>query len=62
MNVLRDLEDEDEIAEPSEEPAAAVDRATLAAELERVEGFVARARSLPNDAKARSFQRLSGWF
>jgi hypothetical protein len=56
MNVLRDLEDEDEIAEPSEEPAAAVDRATLAAELERVEGFVARARSLPNDAKARSFQ------
>jgi hypothetical protein len=56
MNVLRDLEDEDEIAEPSQEPAAAVDRATLAAELERVEGFVARARSLPNDAKARSFQ------
>jgi adenine-specific DNA-methyltransferase len=56
MNVLHDLEDEDEIAEPSEEPAAAVDRATLAAELERVEGFVARARSLPNDAKARSFQ------
>ena len=33
-----------------------IDRATLAAELVRVEGFVDRARSLPNDAKARSFQ------
>ena len=28
----------------------------FANELARVEGFVARARSLPNDAKARSFQ------
>jgi hypothetical protein len=56
INVLRDLEDEDEIEESSEEPAPPIDRATLAAELVRVEGFVARARSLPNDAKARSFQ------
>ena len=56
VNILRDLEDDDEIADPTEEPAAAVDLARLAAELERVEGFVARARSLPNDAKARSFQ------
>ena len=56
INVLRDLEDEDEIEESSEEPTPPIDRATLAAELVRVEGFVARARSLPNDAKARSFQ------
>ena len=56
INVLRDLEEEDEIEEPSEEPAPPVDRATLAAELVRVEGFIDRARSLPNDAKARSFQ------
>src|SRR5579864_3150375 len=57
-NVLRDLEDEDEdeVDEPSEEPAPQIDRAALAAELVRVKDFVARARSLPNDAKARSFQ------
>ena len=54
--VLSDLEDEDEIDEVSEEPTPVIDRATLAAELVRVEDFVARARSLPNDAKARSFQ------
>src|SRR5207253_2809773 len=56
INVLRDLEEEDESEEPSEESAPPVDRATLAAELVRVEGFIDRARSLPNDAKARSFQ------
>src|SRR5262249_8084140 len=33
-----------------------VDPAGFANELSRVESFVARARSLPNDAKARSFQ------
>jgi adenine-specific DNA-methyltransferase len=53
---FRDLEDEDEIEESSEEPAPPIDRSALAAELVRVEDFVARARSLPNDAKARSFQ------
>jgi Helicase conserved C-terminal domain/SNF2-related domain len=62
INVFRDLEDEDEIQESSEEAAATLeaaatfDHATLSAELVRVESFVARARSLPNDAKARSFQ------
>jgi adenine-specific DNA-methyltransferase len=56
INVRRDLEDEDEIEEPPEEPAPPIDRADLAAELVHVEGFVARARSVPNDAKARSFQ------
>src|SRR5207302_9571720 len=53
---FRDLEDEDEIEESSEEAAPPIDRAALATELVRVEDFVARARSLPNDAKARSFQ------
>jgi adenine-specific DNA-methyltransferase len=56
IDVFRDLEDEDEIEETPDEPAPPIDHATLAAELVRVEGFVARARSLPNDAKARSFQ------
>ena len=45
-----------EIEEASEEPPVPVDRGAVAAELARVEGFVARARSLPHDAKARSFQ------
>jgi adenine-specific DNA-methyltransferase len=55
-NLLSDLEDEEEIDESFEEPTPRIDGATLAAELVRVEDFVARARSLPNDAKARSFQ------
>ena len=54
--MLRDLEEEDEIEESSEEPTPPIDRAALAAELARVEDFIDRARSLPNDAKARSFQ------
>ena len=56
VSMLQDLEEEDEIEEEAEEPAPPVDRELLPAELARVEGFVARARSLPNDAKARSFQ------
>src|SRR2546426_8591543 len=56
MDMFRDLEDEDEVDEPSEEVPPPVDRKAFANELARVEGFVARARSLPNDAKARSFQ------
>jgi len=55
-SVLGDLEDEEEIDESSEEPTPRIDGATVAAELVRVEDFVARARSLPDDAKARSFQ------
>ncbi|HKI03439.1 MAG TPA: SNF2-related protein [Thermoanaerobaculia bacterium] len=54
--ILRDLEDEEipeifgtpEVRDPG-------DGTGLAAELALVEGFVARARSLPHDAKARSF-------
>src|SRR5208282_5378221 len=56
VELLEDLEDEEEVGELSEESAPRIDRATLAAELSRVEGFAARARSLPKDAKARSFQ------
>ena len=56
MDIFRDLEDEDEVDEPSEEVPPPVDRKAFANELARVEGFVARACSLPNDAKARSFQ------
>ena len=56
IDVLRDLEDEDEIEEAPEEAVASVDQSAIGSELACVEGFVARARSLPNDAKARSFQ------
>src|SRR5258707_309613 len=56
-SVVRDLEDDEaEIEEPSEESNPTIDRAALSAELARVETFIARARSLPHDAKARSFQ------
>ena len=44
------------IDEAIEDQPAPVDRGAVAAELARVEDFVARARSLPHDAKARSFQ------
>jgi Helicase conserved C-terminal domain/SNF2-related domain len=54
---LRDLEDEDEEAvTASDEKPAAVDRGAVGKELALVESFVKRARSLPDDAKARSFQ------
>src|ERR1035437_3437068 len=56
VDMYRDLEDEDEIEGASDEPASIGDPSTLAAELARVEGFIVRARSLPHDAKARSFQ------
>ena len=58
INVFEDLEDEEEaeIDEPSEESTSSVDRESLAAELARVQDFIVRARSLPHDAKARSFQ------
>jgi hypothetical protein len=56
VEMLEDLEDDEEIGEPSKEPAAQANSATVAAELARIEDFVARARLLPNDAKARSFQ------
>jgi adenine-specific DNA-methyltransferase len=56
-NVLRDLEDdeENEKEDTPEEPNPPIDRPALVAELARVESFISRARSLPHDAKARSF-------
>src|SRR5438552_8353626 len=53
---LRDLEDEEEVDEASEEQPVPADRGAVAEELALVEDFVTRARSLPRDAKARSFQ------
>jgi hypothetical protein len=55
-SLLRDLEDEEEIDETSVESDPPIDREALATELARVESFIGRARSLPHDAKARSFQ------
>jgi superfamily II DNA or RNA helicase len=55
--MLRDLEEDDEeTEEPTEEAPVPTDQTALAAELVRVADFVARAHSLPNDAKARSFR------
>jgi superfamily II DNA or RNA helicase len=54
--MLRDLEDDDEVEELTDEAPVPEDRAALATELALVEDFVTRARSLPSDAKARSFQ------
>ena len=56
----RDLEEEDDDEAQLEETPPPTDRPALAAELARVEGFVARARALPNDAKARSFKEAIG--
>ncbi len=54
--VLEDLEDEESVDEISEKSILIVDPEDLALELSLVEEFVVRARSLPNDAKARCFQ------
>jgi len=56
LEVLHDLEEDEEIEIDGEDAPAPGNQAAVAAELARVEGFVARARSLPHDAKARSFQ------
>ncbi|PWT91167.1 MAG: hypothetical protein C5B55_08550 [Blastocatellia bacterium] len=56
LRMYRDLEDEDDIDEASDEPVSKPDDSAIANELARVEGFIARANSLPDDAKARSFQ------
>lgn len=56
--MLRDLEAEEEVAggAAEEDASPAVDRAGVLAELARVEDLLARANSLPSDAKARSFR------
>ncbi len=54
--MLRDLEDDEDLPVPAEDdPAPPMDHGGLLAELGRVEELLARARSLPSDAKARSF-------
>lgn len=55
---LEEEEEEEEEVEPAraEEEPLPGDPAAIAAELARVEDFVARARSLPHDTKARYFQ------
>jgi Helicase conserved C-terminal domain/SNF2-related domain len=56
IEMLHDLEEEQQIEVSNEDAPAVTDPGAVAAELARVQGFVARARSLPHDAKARSFQ------
>src|SRR5258708_40285290 len=56
IDVLRDLEDEDKIDESPDKAPPPIDRASLAAERDRVEGFVAATGSLPNAAKPVSCQ------
>ncbi len=56
LEVLHDLEEDEEIEVSGADAQLPADRAGVAAELARVEGFIGRARSLPHDAKARSFQ------
>jgi adenine-specific DNA-methyltransferase len=59
---LTDLEDDEAVDEANQKPAQpdapgiAVDRKAVESELALVESFVRRAKSLPHDAKARSFQ------
>ncbi len=57
LEVLRDLEDDDEetAGTSQDSEAIVVDPNTVESELALVESFVVRARSLPHDAKARSF-------
>ena len=54
--VLGALENGGDNETTGEEGTVAVNRETVASELELVENFVARARSLPHDVKAHSFQ------
>ena len=54
--MYRDLEDDDEIEDIPDEAASGADNSAVRAELTRVESFIRRAKSLPDDAKARSFQ------
>jgi superfamily II DNA or RNA helicase len=56
VEVLHDLEEEEEIDDSHSESSIPTDREGIASELALVESFIARARSLPHDAKARSFQ------
>ena len=55
--LLRDLEIDEEVEEElGEEESIPKERGSVTAELARVEALLTRARALPSDAKARSFQ------
>jgi Helicase conserved C-terminal domain/SNF2-related domain len=56
VQLFRDLEDEAEIDEGAEESPPPAPSEAVAGELARVESFVARARALPDDAKAQRFK------
>ena len=56
VQLFRDLEDEAEIDEVAEEAPPPAPSEAIAGELARVESFVARARALPDDAKAQRFK------
>ena len=53
---FRDLEDEAEVEQDPAEPLQPVEPASVGVELLRVESFISRARSLPDDTKAQRFQ------
>lgn len=55
--VLDDLEDDDDGVDEAAPPLSGADEAGIAAELARVEGFIARSRALPTDSKARALLR-----
>src|SRR5947207_6353341 len=52
---LRDLEDDEDVEMVSDSPSVPAPNGAVGQELALVEDFIARARSLPHDAKARSF-------
>lgn len=56
IETSQDLEDDEDTEESTDDAPSSIDQAAVAGELARVEAFIARARLLPHDAKARSFQ------
>jgi superfamily II DNA or RNA helicase len=56
FDMFRDLEDEAEVEQDPAETLPPVSPGTVAGELSRVESFISRAESLPDDAKAQRFQ------
>ncbi|MCW5803852.1 MAG: DEAD/DEAH box helicase family protein [Deltaproteobacteria bacterium] len=55
--IAEDLENDEEVASETESsPPVSTDLRLIAAELARVEGFIARTRALPTDSKARAMR------
>jgi hypothetical protein len=55
FTLFRDLEDEEEVEQDPPGTPEEIEPTTVAEELRRVDSFIARARSLPADTKARRF-------